>query len=180
MHSRRDFLVSLPALAIASAAFGDCARTSRAIEGPYWRAGAPNVANLRAGLDGDPLRVRGVARDLACAPLANAVVEIWQADARGMYDHDYGDGRTFLRASLRTDAQGRYAFETIRPAPYGMARSKRPAHIHFKVRAAGRPELVTQLYFHDDPYLDRDPLDAVRPDLIVKPVRGECVFDLTF
>lgn len=171
MENRRVFLASLPAIVLAPAAFAECERTTRATEGPFWRANAPKSPNLRQSFTGKALEVSGIVRAAGCAPLANAVVEVWQADDHGKYDLDYDDGRTFLRASLRTDANGRYSFVTIKPAPYGMSGSMRPAHIHFKVRAEGQRELVTQLYFAGDPYLDRDPLDAVHPDLVVAPKR---------
>jgi protocatechuate 3,4-dioxygenase beta subunit len=112
-------------------------------------------------------------------PIAGALVDVWQADADGKYDVDYGRGETFLRGRMKTDAKGFYEFETIRPAAYGIGHSKRPAHIHFMVSAPGRKRLVTQLYFAGDPHLDDDPLSAVYPDLIVALKGRVAEFDIT-
>ena len=79
----------------------------------------------------------------ACRPVARVVVDLWQADDRGEYDN-----RSFrLRGHQRTDAAGRYQFRTIVPANYDF----RTRHFHVKVAAPGRPVLITQLYFPDEP-----------------------------
>jgi protocatechuate 3,4-dioxygenase beta subunit len=81
-----------------------------------------------------------------CKPLAGALVEVWQADARGDYSQvgaKQDDAGCLLRASLRTDAEGRYAFTTILPGEY----PGRPRHVHYRVSHAGYTTLVTQLYF---------------------------------
>jgi protocatechuate 3,4-dioxygenase beta subunit len=60
-------------------------------------------------------------------------------------------------AILTTDSEGRYRFKTIKPAAYLVGPNFiRPAHIHFQV--SGRQDrLVTQMYFENDPYNDKDP-----------------------
>ncbi|AKU10587.1 hypothetical protein AzCIB_0682 [Azoarcus sp. CIB] len=87
-------------------------------------------------------------RDTAGKPVADAAVEIWQADARGRYRHPGVDPRTRDSAfqgfgRTMTDAQGRYSFLTVLPGNYG----SRPPHIHFRVAQPGRAEFVTQMYF---------------------------------
>lgn len=99
-------------------------------------------------VEGTPLRVSGAVRDSAGKPVADAAVEIWQADARGRYRHPGVDPRTRDPAfqgfgRTMTDAQGRYSFLTILPGNYG----SRPPHIHFRVAQPGRAEFVTQMYF---------------------------------
>lgn len=106
-------------------------------------AGATGTA-----VEGTPLRVSGAVRDSAGKPVADAAVEIWQADARGRYRHPGVDPRTRDPAfqgfgRTMTDAQGRYSFLTILPGSYG----SRPPHIHFRVAQPGRAEFVTQMYF---------------------------------
>jgi hydroxyquinol 1,2-dioxygenase len=182
---RRAFAASSIAAAVftllprdASAA---CPATSRAVEGPYWRANAPLTTDIHRG-DGIPLIVRGVVTDVACRPMSNVLIDVWQADEHGKYDVDYGHGQTFLRARIRTAEDGKYEFRTIQPAPYGVGGFMRPAHIHFALSVDGKRRLVTQLYFAGDPRLDRDPLRSVHPDLIGTPVRrgaqDEVQFDL--
>ena len=177
MKLTRRMFVALAAL-LPSTLRADCTRTSRAVQGPYYRPDAPETTDLRRGKS-SPIVVQGVVRGADCRPLANALVEVWQADEHGKYDVDYGHGETFLRARIRTNASGEYRFSTIRPAAYGVSSFMRPAHIHFIVSADGHRRLVTQMYFAGDPYLDRDPLRAVHPDLIVTPVDGRCRFDIS-
>jgi protocatechuate 3,4-dioxygenase beta subunit len=174
--TRRTFAALVAALPVSLR--GDCTRTSRAVQGPYYRADAPVTTDLRRG-NSAPIIVHGVVRGIDCKPLASALIEVWQADEHGKYDVDYGMEGTFLRAQMRTNAKGEYSFSTIRPAAYGVARFMRPAHIHFIVSASSHRRLVTQLYFAGDPYLDRDPLRAVHPDLIVTAVDGRCRFDIS-
>ena len=126
------------------------ARTEPNIEGPFFRPGAParNVLDAQGHL-----QIRGVVRDPGCRPMGDAVMEVWHADREGEYDNL---GFTH-RGTLRTDAAGRYRIETIVPGRYLNGSSYRPAHIHVKVHANGRPPLTTQLYFPGDPHNERDP-----------------------
>ncbi len=93
-------------------------------------------------------------------PIPDATVEIWQCDARGRYLHPGDTGvrprdsafQGFGRAV--SGADGAYRFRTIRPVPY----PGRTPHIHFAVTAAGRRELVTQMYVAGEPLNERDGL----------------------
>lgn len=119
---------------------------------------------LRAQGSGEPL-ARGVSLflagrvcDRACAPLAGALVEIWQCDANAVYHHPAG-GATAERdphfqgyGRALADAEGRFAFRTTRPVPY----PGRTAHIHLRVEAAGLRPLGTQLYLAGEPGNERD------------------------
>lgn len=61
--------------------------TSPNMEGPYYKAGAPERANLiDAGMAGQPIRISGHVFDADCNPLPGAKVDFWQADADGVYD----------------------------------------------------------------------------------------------
>lgn len=143
-----------------------CAPTEPNIEGPFHRPGAPWRADLRApGELGTPLVVGGRVLDSRCSPLSGAVLDVWHADARGEYDlRGYAH-----RGQLRTDAQGRFALSTIVPGRYRNGPTYRPAHVHVKVHATGRPVLTTQLYFPGDPENDSDPW--IRPSLIMPITR---------
>jgi protocatechuate 3,4-dioxygenase beta subunit len=91
------------------------------------------------------LRVSGT----ACTPLAEAIVDVWQCDAVGVYSDVTGNSQKFLRGHQTTDANGRAAFTTIYPGWY----QGRTVHIHFKLRM-GSEEFTSQLYF-DDALSDR-------------------------
>ena len=102
--------------------------------------------------NGIPLTITGVVRDTDGKALTNARVEIWQTDATGKYRHPNDDGEGPARRGFQgfgrtlTDGEGRYRFRTIKPVLY----SGRPPHVHFRVVAIGRKELVTQMYFAGD------------------------------
>lgn len=126
-----------------------CRVTPRDALGPFYVKGAPAQAELCASGSGGGQRLTVTGRVLGmpdCAPLAGALVEVWQADARGDYSQVGAKADAagcLLRASLRTDANGRYAFHTVLPGEY----PGRPRHIHYRVSAKGHATLVTQLYF---------------------------------
>ena len=126
-----------------------CRVTPRDALGPFYVKGAPAQAELCASGSGGGQKLTVSGRVVGmpdCAPLAGALVEVWQADARGDYSQvgaKADDAGCLLRASLRTDAEGRYTFRTVLPGEY----PGRPRHIHYRVSAKGYATLVTQLYF---------------------------------
>jgi len=121
------------------------------------------------------LYVIGRVLNLARESVRNAKVEIWQANAYGRYTHPSDANPAPLdpnfegAAVLATDAEGRYRFKTIKPAAYPAGPNfMRPAHIHFQV--SGRQDrLVTQMYFENDPYNEKDPFlnSAGRKQLLI-------------
>jgi len=172
MLDRRDFLLTaaaaLAGTALPNLALAECKATSSATKGPFWRPDAPFTNDIRRK-GGEAIVVHGVVRSArTCQPVANALLDLWQADHHGEYDDVLG------RARVRTNSDGAFSFNTTRPAPYGM----RPAHIHFVLSAEGHRSLVTQLYFEGDPHLESDPLRAVRPDLVSGIRNGRCRFDV--
>lgn len=152
-----------------------CEPTADNIEGPFYKAGAPSRATLAGDRErGERLTLTGRVASTACAPLAGAVLDIWQADARGAYDND-GWG---LRGQLTSDAQGRWQVKTIVPGRYLNGRRYRPMHIHVKLRARGYQELTTQLYFAGDEYIEGDPF--VVSSLIMPTTRASGVRRASF
>jgi protocatechuate 3,4-dioxygenase beta subunit len=151
MITRRTFLAAGAALIAAPAVLAQqCRVTPRDALGPFYVKDAPAQADLCASGTGGAQKLTVSGRVLGtpeCAPLAGALVEVWQADNRGDYTQvtagKKDDLGCLLRASLTTDGGGRYRFETIVPGEY----PGRPRHIHYRVRAKGYATLVTQLYF---------------------------------
>jgi protocatechuate 3,4-dioxygenase beta subunit len=99
--------------------------------------------------EGEVIFLTGRILDVDGSPVAGAVIEIWQTDYQGVYDHP-GDRKTEIRdrgfqffGSSTTDSQGRYSFRTILPGEY----APRPPHIHVKIKFEDRVLLVTQFYF---------------------------------
>jgi protocatechuate 3,4-dioxygenase beta subunit len=138
----------------------------------------PNDDDLTKHHAGEPigqrLIVRGRVLDGAGRPVPHTLVEIWQANAGGRYRHVVDNWPSPLDPNFDgygralTDADGHYRFTTIRPGiyPWGNhANAWRPAHIHFSLFGrAFTQRLVTQMYFPDDPMLERDPILLSIPD----------------
>ncbi len=160
--------MSATALIWSGALEADCDETDDNIEGPYYKAGAPERSALvEPGMKGTPLTVSGRVLNTRCEPLANAVLDVWQCDADGVYDNS---GYT-LRGKIHTDKQGRYELRTIAPPPYKVSETRyRPAHIHLKLSAPGTPVLTTQLYFEGDKWNSVD--SAYRKSLTIAPRAG--------
>ena len=119
--------------------------------GPFYKKGAPASTNLIvSGEPGLPLSVSGKVLDPTGRPLAGAVIEVWHADGRGVYDLA---GYRY-RARLTAAADGTYRFQTLMPGHYP---ERVAQHIHYRVSAPGRKVLVTQLYFATDPAFAGDP-----------------------
>lgn len=156
-----------------------------ALLGPFWRANAPDCACgdsiARSGTPGVPLFVSGTVLDAAGQPLADAVVDVWQASPVGLYENqDPTQENMNLRGRFRTDAEGRYHFRSVRPAGYPVPvdgpcgvllkaqrrHPNRPAHLHFMVSKPGFKVLVSQVYADDDENLESDPTFGVTRRLI--------------
>lgn len=117
---------------------------------------------------GERIIVSGRVLDDNGRPVPNILIEIWQANAAGRYQHHRdqhpapidpnfsGAGRTL------TDDNGAYRFVTIKPGAYPWLNhynAWRPAHIHFSVfGCAFISRLITQMYFPNDPLFAHDPI----------------------
>jgi protocatechuate 3,4-dioxygenase beta subunit len=109
-------------------------------EGPYYKSGSPEQANLyQDGMTGTRLVVTGYVYNTNCQPVANAWLDFWQADGNGNYDNS---GYT-LRGHQYTDANGRFQLTTVVPGLY----PGRTEHIHVKVQAPNGEIITSQLFF---------------------------------
>jgi protocatechuate 3,4-dioxygenase beta subunit len=134
--------------------------TESTTSGPFYKPGAPFRSMLvESGIQGTPFSLSGRVLDSSGALLKNAVVDLWHADSSGTYDMQ----GFRLRGRIRTDAEGRYTFRTIKPKFY----SGRPAHFHLKVYGDDISELTTQLFFKGDALLGRDRI--ARSSLVLTP-----------
>jgi protocatechuate 3,4-dioxygenase beta subunit len=103
---------------------------------------------------GEPLIVSGtIYSPDGKQPLPGINLYIYQTDATGRYTTSGGDNRnTRIHGVMRTDAQGRYEFRTIKPGSY--PNSRNPAHIHAYVSGPGYPEYwIDEYLFADDPFV---------------------------
>ncbi len=97
--------------------------TEAALLGPFWRAGSPELplgaSVVQRPTPGLPVLVRGTVRAKEGGPVADAVVDVWQADPAGFYDNqDPTLDHMNLRGRFRTDADGRFWFTTVKPSGY--------------------------------------------------------------
>lgn len=144
--------------------------------GPYFSLGMmPEDSNVlvQSNTEGEHIRIEGNIFDSDGDPLFNVLLEIWQANAHGRYNHPLdrrslpldptfsGFGRT------STDANGYYWFQTIKPGPVPYPEDGMQApHIVLLVHASGVSHpLITRIYFADDPRTETDPiLQGVPPN----------------
>jgi protocatechuate 3,4-dioxygenase alpha subunit len=118
---------------------------------------------------GQRIRIEGCVFDCDGAPVNDAMIEIWQADAAGRYAHPADKQRPnakftgFGRAG--TDAEGRYFFSTIKPGSVAGPGDKPQApHILVAVFARGLPRhAYTRIYFPDEASNAGDPILTLVP-----------------
>ena len=169
----------------------DCVVTPQQTEGPYFVDARLDRSDIRIDpatnlvSEGIPLalviNVASVSGS-ACAPVPNAMVDVWQCDALGVYS-DVRDtqglfdtrGKQFLRGYQRTDSTGKAEFLTVYPGWY----PGRTVHIHFKVRVfegdRRAHEFTSQLYFDDaltDRVFERPPYSRKGPRTTRNPQDG--------
>jgi catechol 1,2-dioxygenase len=169
-----------------------------AIEGPFYQPNAPMleapyVLPHRPGESGDVLFFRGRVMSPDGASLAGVELDMWQADAAGLYSNIHPNIPEWnLRGRFHSDPDGTFEVRTIVPPPYEIPKDGptgvvlntlgrhffRPAHLHMKVRHPQYGELTSQLYFDGGDYLDSDVANAVRDGLVVRLVRRDDPEDL--
>jgi len=130
-------------------------------EGPFYTPDTPRRSNLVVGgVSGAPLLLIGDVVDTRCRPVRGALLDFWQADARGQYDNQ----GYRLRGHQFADASGRFGLRTIVPGLY----PGRTRHIHVKVQRPHGEILTTQLYFPGEP---RNRTDAIFDAALLMDIR---------
>ncbi len=152
----------------------DSTVTKSALTGPVYLADAPRRQMgdcIGIDSDGDPLFISGYVLDPDGKPINNALIEVWQSNSKGLYDiQDPNQLEGNFRGCFQTNASGKYAFETVVPISYDIQanglsvemlrhlgrHTRRTAHIHFKLSAAGFTSLTTQIAPNHDDYIESD------------------------
>lgn len=118
-------------------------------EGPFFSPRSPERTTLlEEHMAGTVVILTGRVLNTSCQPLANVLLDWWQADHEGNYDNQ----GFRLRGHQYTDKQGNFRLETIVPGLY----PGRTRHFHVKIQAPGQPVLTTQLFFPKEPQNQRD------------------------
>ena len=117
---------------------------------------------------GERIIVVGRVLDENERPVPNTLIEIWQANAAGRYQHEVDQHNAPLDPNFigagrcRTNEKGEYRFVTIKPGAYpwlNHPNAWRPAHIHLSLFGPSFvTRLVTQFYFPGDPLIPLDPI----------------------
>ena len=138
----------------AQAATKSCSPTQSVEEGPYYLSSTPTRSDVTDGQEGKAITLSFTVVDSKCKPIKNARVDIWYANAQGVYSgvasrgDDLGAGTNsgkFLRGTQYSNAKGVVTFKGIYPGWY----PARTIHIHQKIWVGGKQVLTTQTYFTD-------------------------------
>jgi protocatechuate 3,4-dioxygenase beta subunit len=153
--------------------------------GPFYREGVP-ITPMGTQIVEKPTEeivVYGKVTSNDGTPVSNALIQIWQTSERGWYDMQERDGESMdMRGNFLTGDDGTYYFRTVRPLGYSIPmdgpvgelvgkqkrHGMRPSHIHCLIGAEGYRELVTALYFGDDPNIESDTVFGVSQSLVVE------------
>jgi catechol 1,2-dioxygenase len=149
--------------------------TTANMMGPFWREDSPITPSggslLRSKTPGERVWVNAYVKDLDGKPVADARVDVWHSSNEGLYENqDAKQAEMNLRGRFKTDENGFFQFETIKPSGYPIPinglvgdllkklgrHNMRPAHLHFLVFKDGIKTQFSQVYSNDDPYLVTD------------------------
>lgn len=178
MQSRQIIaIVAFMALAAIAAAdtnepSSEVVSTPPQFHGPFYPSALPRdtdndlvyINENDAPATGEVVHLSGRILDLNGEPVANAVVELWQSDANGIYLHHDSPHRSDYDRNFQgfgrvlTGPSGEYYFRTVHPATHIEKRSRRAPHFHLGVFVPNRSTLFTQIYFEGQVLNDRDPI----------------------
>jgi hydroxyquinol 1,2-dioxygenase len=167
--------------------------TEQTVFGPFHMPGAPRLdagADIANGAPGEACFVDLQVLDEQGRPVADAEVDVWQADAEGFYDVQdpaWTMADSKLRAVFQSDAQGRVKLRTVLPKSYPIPMDgpvgqmitathrhpMRPAHLHVMVVKSGFDALITHVFVDGDEYLDSDVVFGVRSSCVGQYLRHE-------
>jgi protocatechuate 3,4-dioxygenase beta subunit len=189
---RQEFILLSDTLGVSSLVemingSADPRTTENTVLGPFYVPGSPERdfgGSIVVDDDsGDPVIVSGAVRSTDGAPIVGAKIDVWEAAAHGLYAVQ-DPGRQHpdnLRGVFRTDPEGRFEFQAVRPVVYPVPddgpvgrllrragrHAMRAAHLHLMVSASGYESVITHLFDAESGYLDSDAVFGVRPSLIV-------------
>jgi len=142
--------------------------------GPYLHIGLTWLVTdnlVGPGVSGEPVTIEGRITDADGRPVDDALVEIWQANAHGRYDHPDDTRDLPLEPGFKgfgrvpTGAGGGFRFTTIKPGPVpSPAGAMQAPHLNVTIFMRGMlKQLATRIYFPDEPANAGDPVLASVP-----------------
>jgi hydroxyquinol 1,2-dioxygenase len=172
---------SMQTIAINNEAYANA--TEATVFGPFFVDGSPEIeagGDISAGAAGEACWVEGTVTGTDGKPVAGALIEVWEADADGFYDVQYGDDRTAARGHLVSGDDGSYRFWALTPTPYPIPHDgpvgqllaaagrtpMRASHLHFMVSAPEARTLVTHIFVRGDELLATDAVFGVKESLV--------------
>lgn len=132
-----------------------CILSPEQTQGPYFLDLDLLRRDIREDRNGLQMRlvIQLVDVDTGCSAIRDALIDVWHADASGVYSGFAGQlggvdtrGKTFLRGTQVTDAAGKVEFTSIYPGWY----PGRALHVHLKAYLDSATLLTSQLYFPED------------------------------
>ena len=165
--------------------------TPHTVLGPFYVDDSPELqagGNMAEGVEGEPCFISGQVRNLKGEPIANATLDMWQADDEGVYEVQLSEkSGPYLRGIYHSGPDGRFLVKTIAPLGYAIPMDGpvgellyktdisyfRPAHIHFILSSPGYQKIITHLFKRGTEYLENDVVYGVKQELIADFIRHE-------
>jgi len=173
MLDRRALIIGLTAATVArrSRAAAPLAVTPQEMLGPFYPEhplpdhdfDLTRIRGHNARAHGESIELVGRVLRRDGTPVANAIVEVWQANAAGRYRHPNDTNTAPLDpdfqgyARLLSGKDGSFRVITVKPGSYPAPIGMRAPHVHFDVQSRNC-RLSAQMYFPGEPLNDRDPL----------------------
>lgn len=158
-------LLNAPFVNLIKANSTNCKITPPQSTGPFYKEPSKifnNDMTNNGKAIGKRIKVYGKVLNNKCKPINNAVLDIWQANSFGKYNHQADlsesrkDNEFYGYMRLLSNERGEYSFNTILPGSYRVSKDLiRTPHIHFKV-TNNKKQLTTQMYFKGNEMNNKD------------------------
>ena len=152
-------LLNAPFINHIKATSTNCKNTPQQFTGPFYKMPSKisnNDMTNNGKAIGKKIKVYGKVLDNNCKPITNAVLDIWQANSFGKYNHQSDlsesrkDNNFYGYMRLLSNKKGEYSFNTVVPRSYKVSKDlTRTPHIHFRVKNKLK-QLTTQMYFKEN------------------------------
>ena len=158
-------LLNAPFVNLIKANSTNCKITPPQSTGPFYKEPSKifnNDMTNNGKAIGKRIKVYGKVLNNKCKPISNAVLDIWQANSFGKYNHQADlsesrkDNEFYGYMRLLSNERGEYSFNTILPGSYRVSKDLiRTPHIHFKI-TNNKKQLTTQMYFKGNKMNNKD------------------------